>query len=300
MKKSIRIISLILCVVTLLLCFAGCGKKEEIIESLSQEEQWLRDGTLIQPSQNDNFKYNVYTTYIEITGYLGTNPSVVIPEKIEDKPVLVIAKNCFYNNKIVTSIKMADSVIRIDNGAFASCLELVELVLSKNIKEVPTEMCAYNAKLENVEIPENVVTIGSKAFANCTSITEVIIPKKTRTIMVSAFSGCEKIERLIILDGDIVENNVLIEENPKTIQDVAFSGLKNAKEIVIPDSVETLGQSVFIGVNEEAMFYGYVPSAICTYCASLENRYQFTEIKEGDKFDKLIKQRVIPTETTGG
>ena len=79
----------------------------------------------------------------------------------------------------------------------------------------------------------------------------------------------------------------------KTIEDSAFSGLKNLKKVIIDETVTTISEYAFISMSKDVMFYGYVPSNICTMCAN--KKYKFTEIKDGDEIDLMIK---TPTPTT--
>lgn len=287
-KKYKRIIAIILSLVAICLCFTGCGGTTEV---LSEEEKMLLEGTLLNPSQNENFKYNVYTTYVEITAYVGDSAEVVIPGTLEEKPVLSIIERCFEYNENITKVTIDNSVIRIGGQAFASCTNLKELVLPNKIKSLPGGMCKDCFSLISFNLPESVVTIGENAFGGCNSLTKIIIPRTVTLIGGGAFSNCERLEEVIIQDGGFVENDVLVKVNNVKIDTGAFAWNGALKKVVVPITSTDIAVDAFMSCSPDAMFYGYVPSSLATICADIENKYNFTQIKKDDEIDKLIRLR---------
>lgn len=284
-KNKKRIFVLFLALITICTCLTGCGA--EVVE-LSEEEKIIQNSTLVKPSQNNDFKYNIYTEYIALTQYIGTSSSVTVPEKIEDKPVLVISAECFAKNEAITDVTMPDTLFRVDTAAFENCINLKNIKFSKIMTSFPQDMCSGCDNLQDVVIPNSIVNIGMSAFRDCISLTKITIPRNVTTISNGAFSGCENVKEIVILDGKIVEDDILTKINYLTIDGSAFANLENAEKIIIPESVTTIEDSAFANINENCMFYGYAPSTVCTYCADLDRRYKFTEIKENDEIDKLI------------
>lgn len=287
LKNKKKPVLLLLAVLTICLCFTGCGGGE--IVELTEEEEIIQNSTLVKPSQNNDFKYNIYTEYVALTEYIGSSSSVNIPEKIEDKPVLVISEECFAENETITSVNIPDTLFRVDTSAFEDCTNLQRIKFSKIMTSFPQDMCSGCDNLREIEIPDSIVTIGMSAFRDCISLTKVTIPRNVTTISDGAFSGCDELTEIVILEGKIVEDDVLTRINYLTIDSSAFANLEKLEKVVMPDTVTTIEDSAFSNVNKDCMFYGYAPSTICTYCADLERKYKFTEIKEDDEFDKLIK-----------
>ena len=293
-SKIFKIIALALCVVSICMCFTGCGGEEDngpVIE-LTPEEIALRDGTLVKPSQNEEYKYNIYTTYIELTKYLGDGGEIVIPETIEDKPVYSIAGGCYGGNHGITSVEMKDNIWRIGAGAFDGCVNLVNVKLSNNLKELPKKSFANCNRLTFPEIPASLDYIREDTFRNCGSFDKILIPGTVQIIEKDAFYGCTGISEIIIKHGDVVDaEGYLVEENKMIIYFNAFSKITNCKKIIVPDSVIDVTARSFSDAPADCVFYGYVPSKICTMAA--ESRLTFIEIVEGDEIDVLI--RVRPT-----
>lgn len=145
-----------------------------------------------------------------VVGYTGNDTSVVIPESINGKPVIEIARDAFYNNIIVESIRFPESIIRIQHYSFANCfalesvnipekitiiesnvfedcINLKSIQLPNNLKEIYSDAFSGCMKLEKVVFPDSLEKIGSSAFENCLSLDEIFIPKNVAQIHTGAF-----------------------------------------------------------------------------------------------------------------
>ena len=60
-------------------------------------------------------------TYATVINYTASNPEVVIASEYEGVPVTTIGNNAFYNNKLITSVIIPDSVTTIEDRAFEYC-----------------------------------------------------------------------------------------------------------------------------------------------------------------------------------
>jgi len=89
-------------------------------------------------------------TAVEITGYVGSNTDVRIPDRIQGLPVTVIGAGAFWGNQL-TSVNIPDSVTHIGIRAFA-----------------------WN-QLTSVSIPDSVTHIDMEAFAE-NQLTSVSVP----------------------------------------------------------------------------------------------------------------------------
>ena len=77
--------------------------------------------------------------------------SIVIPDTIEGLPVTKLSEYVFVNSKL-ESIKLPNSLEKIEIGAFMFC-----------------------ENLQNIEIPENVKYIGDSALNSCTALESIKI-----------------------------------------------------------------------------------------------------------------------------
>lgn len=80
--------------------------------------------TATAAAQSGDFTYTSGNGAVTITGYTGTNTSVVIPSSIATLPVTHIASNAFQGNAVMTNVTVPRSVTSIGASAFGSCPQL--------------------------------------------------------------------------------------------------------------------------------------------------------------------------------
>lgn len=93
-----------------------------------------------------------------VTGYTGTDTDVVIPEGVTE-----IGEKAFYGSNI-TSIKLPDSLVKIDAYGMAGCNTLKEVVVPKNVTELGKNAFANSYTLGSITLPEGLVSIGNYCF----------------------------------------------------------------------------------------------------------------------------------------
>lgn len=162
------------------------------------------------PSQNDEFKYTVYDSYVEITDYNGpTGVDVVVPTEIDGFPVWVIGREAFSEAE-VNSVQLPDGLVSIGVYTFE-----------------------YSS-LSQIYMPNSLRTIGPAAFLGCEYLTDINIPKNVERISENAFEGCDNL------------TNVTIERGVKEIGGLAFSGT-GIVSMELPDSIEMIDGRAFSG-----------------------------------------------------
>lgn len=172
------------------------------------------------------------TKYLEDDDNVILNDSIIVNEK--EYTITNIGSLSFYECTRLTSIIMPDSVVSIGSYAFAEC-----------------------RGLKNIIIPSNVVSIGEYAFYVCGSMLNVTLPSSIISIGVSAFSYCVGLED-VYYNGEI-ENwcNIQFESddsNPMYYAEHFYT--KNSDneyyeitEIIIPDNLTRIGYNQFYGFD---------------------------------------------------
>ena len=151
------------------------------------------------------------------------------------------------NNKdgyILTSASgCADSVINIPS--IYNDLPVVEIY----------ELAFNNLNtVERVLIPDTVTSINLYAFMGCTSLKEIVIPKSLTYISSSVFESCEKLEN-VYYTGTIADwCNIVFEDTPMKYAEKFYMLDSNnvyyeVKEIVIPDTITSIGNYQFYGFD---------------------------------------------------
>jgi len=194
---------------------------------------------------------------ITITGYLGTNPDVVMPDTINGYPVTTIGNRAFYNKSVLRSVLLPNSVTVIENYAFQNCNQLL-----------------------SVNLPDNLTRIGTNAFIDCLGITWVTIPNTVTNIGSAPFYLCYALLRISVASGNPKYSSlegVLFDNTFSTL--IQFPGAFS-DSYTIPSSVSSIGTDAFFSSNPAGLKSVTIPDSVTnigTYafanCTSLNHAY---------------------------
>ena len=201
--------------------------------------------------------------------------SVNIPEGVE-----TIKQRAFEGCTKLETITIPSTVTNIENGVFASCSSLTQINLKTNDfiykdgmllpKDGSRIIFASKKLLENIDtlnIPEGTkaLTVSLYSFTN---IKNVVIPKSL--IDIGEGYMPKYVENITIVEGNekfYVENkqlykgttllmsytgkeNITVKEGTVRIGNSVFCGEVNAKEIILPASVENIGSYIMQGLSK--------------------------------------------------
>src|ERR1043165_6093863 len=74
------------------------------------------------------FTFTTNNGALTITAYTGTNDPVVIPAMPNGLPAISIGTKAF-NEKVLTNVYIADSIVNIGNYAFFGCIGLTSITI---------------------------------------------------------------------------------------------------------------------------------------------------------------------------
>lgn len=103
-------------------------------------------------------KYTVLDNEVMVTEYKGKDISLIIPDILADMPVTIIGKKAFLGAKSLRSLILPESLMQIQEWAFASC-----------------------SNLETIFLPCRKITAGLGIFKDCNSL-QKIIPTKNEEV----------------------------------------------------------------------------------------------------------------------
>ena len=238
-----KIVSIMLCIAILLCTFSS------VIPSFAL-------------SYND-FTYDVVDDSVIITGYTGSETTIVVPSQIDGLNVYKISDNAFKDNKNITSLTVNSGIKDIGASAFENCTALATISLPDTIIHIG-EKAVYNTAYYNNELnwkpkptssgsSSGGIQIGNgmsqvswediaaqnldylylgTILIEATYSGSYAIKTDTRVIADGAFSGCDA--TWVTLSNKLVS----IGEN-------AFKDCEKLKTIRFYDSLEYIGDSAF-------------------------------------------------------
>ncbi len=197
--------------------FSGCIELTIYCEAEERQNGWSSNWNYIdcpvvwnykeQNASSGDLSWEVTSdNEITIVDVVSGVTNIVIPEKIEGKPVTAISECAFYNCTSLKSIVIPNSVTSIGKCAFSGCASLENIEVDKGNQNY----CSIDGSLYSKDektliqyapgkkdtsfiIPSSITTIGDYAFYDCDNLAIVIISSSVITIGSYAFSYCESL-----------------------------------------------------------------------------------------------------------
>lgn len=177
---------------------------------------------------------------------------------------LKIQKSMFFNCGALKKVDLPDSLVSIEDYAFADCgslsgaldlrgMELLQIGTSafENCREIPS-----------VALPESLLELGGAAFAGCAALSRVTVPADGHLVRLGdhCFRDCVRLERIYLpagvtyvgvsaFAGCLALREVSIAEGSRLakVGSHCFRDCAGLEEIWLPDSVSTVGPGAFLG-----------------------------------------------------
>ncbi len=221
-----------------------------------------KDSTDGNTTHHTKFEYHIDQHRIVIDKYIGSDRAVIIPKKIKNRPVEVIASEAF-SNSAITHISIPDSVKIIHKNAFAECRQLTEVKFGKGVINIAEKAFYRCTALQKIELPENLKTIGDYAVCECSALKEIYIPKTLSSWGTAVF-----------LDNSALIS-ITFEEGLEKIGGLAvFQNAKSLEKVTIPKSVDYIAPDTFAYCDslKSIHFMGNAPSKIGNFAFGKPNK----------------------------
>ncbi len=280
---------------------SACGKKETKKEEVVVENEVVDEVVTIEvpEAQLDyEFEVNTFDMTAKITGYLGEEAEVIVPDTITDPvygdvvPVTVIGTYVFAENETIETVVIPETVTVIEKGAFQSCpnlravslpaaLETIEanaFYNSNNIDKLGMLMYPVAATEEakgplydaiGNEFPATVTEIGFMAFSS--QLNEI------------AWYSALKDQAVVVGDGILLKfngnNDYTLSKDVKSVAYYALSGTDAVKITVENAELELDDNAVFM--SDKALTFSVPEGAEDLALAVKANGalYEFYEVE---------------------
>ncbi len=184
-------------------------------------------------------------TLVRFPGFRDTKPDFEIPDSVER-----IGRSAF-KNACIRKLTIPDHIEKIDAGAFDGCL-LEELVMPSKMETIEAGIF-QNCDIRKLILPKDLKRIKSYAFQGTAGLTEIVaegeMPEMEDAIFSNGyFRGIEWWPWKIIPKACFLNSfvrKILVPEGVEHIEDYAFAGCYHARQIVLPQSVTTIGKNSF-------------------------------------------------------
>ena len=160
------------------------------------------------------------------------------------------------------SFTVSDSVTEIGSSAFCGCSSMTDFSFGKNVKTVRSQAFSSSA-IKNITIPDSVESIENQAFFDCKNLKTVYLGSGLSSLGEETFVYCTSLESIKISeknksfdsrgncnaiirssDGALITGckNTIVPYGVKSIGDKAFYECEGLTKLVLPDSVESIGE----------------------------------------------------------
>lgn len=219
----------------------------------------------------NNITYQLYDDNKAMVTKGNYSGNIVIPDKInfQNKTYIVetLGYDCFTGSSQLLSVKLPETIKKIDGRAFEDCVNLASINLPKSLMRIENAAFFKCHKLAKISIPENVEFISPNSFSYCSSLqeisvapnnkfyaskdgvlydksfktllkvpdtkTEVSIANTVEKFFPSSFENCQYLSK--------IELPLLVTDIPT----FSFDNCKALKEFTIHQNIKTIGWDIF-------------------------------------------------------
>lgn len=208
-----------------------------------------------------DFKYELTDDLegVKITGYKGKDIHVLIPDSIEDTPVVELGTYAFRDRKKMETVVMPDTVKTVGDNLFYNCTALKQVKLSTALKSIKDSMFSGCEALEEFNIPDHITNIEGGAFMH-SGLKSIYIPDTVISFLSKRRNGIDQDIYSFIFSGCRNLESVRLPASMTIIPDYMFSRCTALSNIILPNGITEIGKLAF--EECESLTHLDIPAAV--------------------------------------
>ncbi len=233
--------------------------RTEISQEIAKREQAQQEDTA-SDSEASDFLYAVNEGEVHIRAYIGEESQVVIPDEIDGAAVTVIEDQAFYQNEVIETVMLPQSIRSIGNEAFSGCRSLKQITFPRQKAQTLTigNEAFYNCGLTgSLIINAAELTIGYRAFTLNRNITDVVLLADAVVFGDSPFTYCKSVTSVYLYpSADVSSQGAFRNSRPGDV----FENMEQLSRVYLPDTCQILSENTFVN-SPNAVVYARENSA---------------------------------------
>ena len=212
-------------------------------ERQNSAENLMADFAVTALDDDSDFSYLILDNdYCTITGYIGSDTDISIPQTIDGYTVQSISSGAFQNKTTLRGATLPNTVIAIGDNAFRGCTGLTAVSLpTVTLTSIGSYAFYGCTSLEALVLPDSVATLGSNVFRNCTNLAAVNYPRSLSTVSATVWSDL----RSYLFAGTSIKS-IVVPEGVTVIPAYTFSGSDSLESVVLPGTLTGIGDNAFM------------------------------------------------------
>lgn len=233
--------------------FANCPNLNTLVigEGVETVGNYILDGTPIDylelPRSVKKYAHNSFTGLAQLktfsfAGDIGEWINVINNNSINFSLIFYSDEIYMQSQLLQGELVIPEGITRIPDKMFFGIDNITDIVLPSTLTYIGGSAFQSIDTLQSIIIPDSVTYIGSQAFYNCVNLESVVLPAQLKDIGYLAFAYCKKLTHI---------------ELPSGLQTIGLRAFEysNLVEVVIPDSVTSIGEGAFWGNSNLATIY---------------------------------------------
>lgn len=154
--------------------------------------------------------------------------------------ITAIGKSCFLDRKGIITVRLPESLVKIDSRAFRNCIKLERLEFHSTDVEIHEDAFKNCSSLRYVKMADG----QEYELKGLTCLSEATVPYLVKEIHRQVL-GNFQISGTTLLRYWGAENRVVVPDGITAIGERAFAGNEAIDKVILPDSVQRIGEEAF-------------------------------------------------------